>query len=96
MNLTVLWWIGVYQEMMPEAQSVEAFLVWWDACSIACCGASSMLAPARRTVGDPRGEVRTLVEAWGRACDWFVDVTTGGTNIRLNVSRGEGTAKFAS
>jgi hypothetical protein len=25
-NLTVLLWIGVYQEMMPEAQSVEAFL----------------------------------------------------------------------
>jgi hypothetical protein len=23
-NLTVPWWIGVYQEMMPEAQSVEA------------------------------------------------------------------------
>jgi hypothetical protein len=31
-NLTVLRWIGVYQEMMPEAQSVEAFLAWWDVC----------------------------------------------------------------
>ena len=30
-NLTVLRWIGVYQDMMPEAQSVKAFLAWWDA-----------------------------------------------------------------
>jgi hypothetical protein len=31
-NLTGQRWIGVYQGMMPEAQSVEAFLAWWDAC----------------------------------------------------------------
>jgi hypothetical protein len=31
-NLTVLRWIGVYQEMMPEAQSAEAFPAWWRAC----------------------------------------------------------------
>jgi len=31
-NLTVLRWIGIYQEMMPEAQSVKAFLAWRDAC----------------------------------------------------------------
>jgi len=29
----VLRWLGVYQEMMPEAQSVEAFPTWWDTCA---------------------------------------------------------------
>src|SRR5277367_2815668 len=95
-NLTVLQRLGVHQEMMPETRSVEAFPRGGMPASIACCRALSMLAPARRAVRGSRG-VRWVVlsRPWAEPVIGFVDVTIGGTDIRLNVSRSEGAARFA-